>query len=309
MHTLARQKITFTHILTAVLIAHGLFMLVKFKAEIAQIKFPERTDAIKVTFLPETAPVSQNAPTAAASKLKQQIVQSEDSASSEKPKSAAFLSDKDRSFDRQTMSRRVDTFQKMGRGNAATNQVAQKGDAKPKQKTQPKEIKLSDLGFASADPLPKEVSRGPASVESTKGIESGDPNFKGLSATNDYVEEMALGDFTQLNTVEFKFYGFYHRIRLKLEQFWGRSIQEKASQIFRQGRRLPASDNYITSLRISMNEAGEIIGVQVLGSSGVRELDDAAIESFNKAGPFPNPPSELLVDGKATIEWGFVVKS
>ncbi len=307
MHTLARPKVTFSHILTAVVIAHGLFMLLKFKTEIAAIKFPERTDAIKVTFLPDSLPTQ--APTAAASKLKQQIVQSEDSASSEKPKSAAFLSDKDRSFDRQSIARRVDTFQQMGKGNAAVNQVAQKGDVKPKQKTQPKEIKLSDLGFASADPLPKEVSRGPASVESTKGIESGDPNFKGLSATNDYVEEVGLGDFTQLNTVEFKFYGFYHRIRQKLEQFWGRSIQEKAHQIFRQGRRLPASDNYITSLRISMNEKGEIVGVQVMGSSGVRELDDAAIESFNKAGPFPNPPSELLVNGTATIEWGFVVKS
>ena len=44
-------------------------------------------------------------------------------------------------------------------------------------------------------------------------------------------------------------------------------------------------------------------------TSGVEELDAAAIESFNKAGPFPNPPKEMLENGRAKIEWGFVVKT
>lgn len=305
MHTLERQKKFFYYVLAAVLAVHATLMLVHFKDRIAEMKITPRADAIKIKI------ISEAMKELALSKNKTQIVQSEDSASMEKPSAAAYLSDKDRNFDRQTVAKNVDIFQKTAKGNATHTQVASKGESKPKkEKVSPKkDIKLSDLGFASADLMPEEVKRSPASVESVKGIENGDPNFKGFSATNDYVEEVALGDFTQLNTVEYKFYGFYHRIRQKLEQFWGRSIQEKAHQIFRQGRRLPASDNYITSLRISMNEQGEIIGVQVLGSSGVRELDDAAIESFNKAGPFPNPPSELLVNGQATIEWGFVVKS
>lgn len=72
---------------------------------------------------------------------------------------------------------------------------------------------------------------------------------------------------------------------------------------------MPASEDLITSLQITLNEKGQIIGVKILGTSGVKELDDAAIESFNQAGPFPNPPKDLLVNGKAVIEWGFVVKS
>jgi protein TonB len=155
--------------------------------------------------------------------------------------------------------------------------------------------------------LPKRL-RAPAS-ESVQGMKNGDPLAQGLSATNDYVEEVTLGDFTHLNTVEYKFYGFYHRIRQKLEQFWGKSIQEKAEAIFRSGRRLPASENLITSLQVTLDAKGEIVNVKILGASGVKELDDAAIESFNEAGPFPNPPKELLVNGKATIDWGFVVKS
>jgi protein TonB len=58
-----------------------------------------------------------------------------------------------------------------------------------------------------------------------------------------------------------------------------------------------------------INHKGEIVHVKVIGTSGVRELDEAAVESFNKAGPFPNPPQGMLKNGVATIEWGFVVKS
>lgn len=111
------------------------------------------------------------------------------------------------------------------------------------------------MGAAQANPFKQ--PRAPAE-ETIRGMKNADPLSQGLSATNDYVEEVALGDFTHLNTVEYKFYGFYHRIRQKLEQFWGRSILEKAANIFRAGRRLPASENLITSLQVTLNESGEI---------------------------------------------------
>jgi protein TonB len=193
-------------------------------------------------------------------------------------------------------------------GDASTTNKAQTKESEVKKKADFKDLKLSDFGIAAVEPTPKKMARAPAS-ESVKGMKNGDPLSQGLSATNDYVEEVTLGDFTHLNTVEYKFYGFYHRIRQKLEQFWGKSIQEKSEAIFRSGRRIPASENLITSLQVSLNENGEIVAVKILGASGVKELDDAAIESFNQAGPFPNPPKELLVNGRATIDWGFVVKS
>jgi protein TonB len=237
---------------------------------------------------------------------RKQIVQSEDSEAREKKKDS-FLSDKDRSFDRQTVAKNVDIFKTAALGDASVTQKAQTKSSEAKQ-VDFKNIKLSDLGMAAGEQgLPKR-QRAPAS-ESVRGMKNGDPLAQGLSATNDYVEEVTLGDFTHLNTVEYKFYGFYHRIRQKLEQFWGKSIQEKAEAIFRSGRRLPASENLITSLQVTLDSKGEIVNVKILGASGVKELDDAAIESFNEAGPFPNPPKELLVNGKATIDWGFVVKS
>lgn len=238
---------------------------------------------------------------------RKQIVQSEDSESIEKKKDS-FLSDKDRSFDRQTVSRNTNIFNKAAKGDSSVTLPNQAKQAEAKPKPEFKNLKLSDIGFEAGAPTPKVSERAPSAM-ANKGMKNGDPLSQGLSATNDYVEEMALGDFTQLNTTEYKFYGFYHRIRQKLEQFWGRSIQEKATAIFRSGRRLPASENLITSLQVTLDEKGQIVKVKILGASGVKELDDAAIESFNEAGPFPNPPKELLVNGKATIDWGFVVKS
>ena len=71
-----------------------------------------------------------------------------------------------------------------------------------------------------------------------------------------------------------------------------------------------ASDgDSVTSLRVSLDDKGSIIKVEIKSTSGVREFDDAAVESFNKAGPFPNPPSGMIKNGLAVVEWGFVVKS
>jgi TonB family protein len=304
MQSFRNEKKFFYGLLGLMLVLHGLFLLSKIRTSFSEPTFSQvSTPApIQLKILQETMK------DLAMSNHKKQIVQSEDPADKTKPKDKAFLSDKDRNFDRQTMARNVDTFKNTAKGNANVTSKAEKPSVAQAPSTPKKEIKLSDLGMPAEVQKMPAPSRSPAS-ESMKGIKNGDPLSNGFSATNDYVEEVALGDFTHLNTVEFKFYGFYHRIRQKLEQFWGKSIQEKAHGLFRAGRRLPANEDLITSLKITMNEKGEIVDVKVLGASGVKELDDAAIESFNQAGPFPNPPKELLVKGKATIEWGFVVKS
>lgn len=292
-----RQQRTFFYIFGAILLLHTIFLFKHYNPT-SQLSF-EKPSAIKVKIV-------QDAMKDLAKTQKRQIVQSEDTENKDK-KDEAFLSDKDRSFERETVAKNIDIFKKTAKGNSDVTQVSQKSQSAKKKAPNLKDLKLSDIGMATGDPLPKEVSRAPAS-SSQKGLENGDPMEQGFSATNDYVQEVQLGDFTHLNTVEYKYYGFFHRIRQKLEQFWGKSIQEKSMAIFRSGRKI-ASQDYVTSLQVTLNARGEIIGVKILGASGVKELDDAAVESFNEAGPFPNPPKDLLVNGKATIEWGFVVKT
>ncbi len=298
MNSLSRQQRSFYLLLGAVFCTHLIALMVQVRDRLAVSDWVP-AQAIKVKLV-------QEAIKDMAMVQKRQIVRSEDSESQEK-KPDAFLSDKDRSFERQTMARAIDSFKQAAKGNASASQIAQKPQALQKKGQKSKDLKLSDIGLTAGDPLPTPASRAPAS-QAVKGLDNGSPKFDGLSATNDYVEDMKLGDFTHLNTVEYKYYGFFHRIRQKLEQFWGNSIQQKSQAIFRSGRQI-ASQDYVTSLQVTLNQKGEIVGVKILGASGVKELDDAAVESFNQAGPFPNPPKDLLVNGRATIEWGFVVKS
>ncbi len=299
MDSLSRQQKSLYVLLGAIFIVHALMMVVKLRDHFAQAEWTT-PKSIKLKLV-------QEAIKEIATARNRQIVQSEDSEDTTK-KEKAFQSDKTRSFERESVSKNIDSFKRSAMGDSDVTQQSITRETQTKPKRNLKDLKLSDVGIQAGDPLPEKVARTPAG-QSLKGMKNGDPLAQGLSATNDYVEEVRLGDFTHLNTVEYKFYGFYHRIRQKLEQFWGKSIQEKATQIFRSGRRLPASENLITSLQVTLNENGEIVTVKILGASGVKELDDAAIESFNQAGPFPNPPEDLLVNGKVTIDWGFVVKS
>ena len=283
-------------LLGAMALAHILFFLTKVERNLSP-PITKASPVLKVKTMTEEEWQARQ-------KEKKQIVQTEESDSKERPKDEAFLSEKNNSFEKQTVAEKVDVFNQAAKGHEGQDTSPRQKSARTKGKSL-KDIKLSDLGVDS----PKWSEAQPESVASNAGLKNGREDSKGISSNNDFVENVKLGDFTHLNTVEYKYYGFFHRIRQKLEQFWGRSIQEKANNLFRSGRRLPASDQYITSLQITLNAKGEIVKVKIQSSSGVRELDDAAIESFNQAGPFPNPPSGLLVNGSATIEWGFVVKS
>ncbi len=279
----------FYYVLGSVLFVHLFFLAIRLKPFTHPIQ--KKPLAIKLKIIKET-------------KLsdiltKRQIVQSEESEKLEKKKDA-YLSDRDRSFDRQTRAKAVDIFKKTAKGSRSLSSMTKVSQSRIKN------LKLSDIGIGN-QPTQLMAGRSPSSI-TKEGTENGNIKDSGSSATNDYVEEVKLGDFTHLNTVEYKYYGFFHRIRQKLEQFWGKGIQEKSMALFRSGRTI-ASQDYVTSLQVTLNARGEIVAVKILGASGIRELDDAAVESFNQAGPFPNPPKDLLVNGEATIQWGFVVKS
>lgn len=258
--------------------------------------------------------------------MNKQIVANETNGRNEKPVNSRFMGEKDQTFDRQTMAATNGAFKEagMGKKEGSASSLSQleptvKKTAKTPPKAPKKELTLGDLGGfkisevqkmqeeESLDELAKKVSAQKQSA--ALGVEKGKVGTNGLAQNSDFVEEIPLGDMTNLNTTEFKYYGFYHRIRQKLEQHWGSSIKDKARNLYRSGRRMPASENLITSVTVTLNDHGQIVDMQIEGTSGVRELDQAAIDSFNKAGPFPNPPKGLLVGGRATIQWGFVVKS
>jgi protein TonB len=263
----------------------------------------------------------------AATKKRVQIVATEKSNELDQPVNTRFLSEKNQKVDRQTVSKNVGAFKGAGKGKMSgieqpkKSQVqkklkkkiaaksAKKKSKKAKFKSQKKKLSFSDLALSAQNADVQKVEKPKDIVaQDALGLKNGIEGQTGLSRSSDYVEDIPLGDMTKLNTKEYKFYGFYSRIRQKLEQYWGITLDEKVKKIYSSGRRMPASTTKITNLLINIDRNGNIRNVTVKGSSGFRELDEAAIESFNKAGPFPNPPTGMLRNGVAEIEWSFVVK-
>ena len=253
-----------------------------------------------------TVKLKENLPKLKRSK-KHQIVDSEKTAPTQEPVDTRFLSEQTQRVDRQSIAKSVDPFKKAGKGQEDGHLTGNQDPTSGEKKKSKKELLKSKKNISLSDLAP---SVNKASSNAALGEKFGEENKTGRASTNDYIDDVPLGDMTKLNTVEFKYYGFYHRIKQKLEQYWGHAVRKEVIKLLKKGRR-PASmrTKNVTSLAIILNSKGSIIDIKVKTASGIRELDEAAIESFNKAGPFPNPPEGMIKNGTARIEWGFIVKS
>jgi len=126
----------------------------------------------------------------------------------------------------------------------------------------------------------------------------------------DYVRGLPESDQTALNTREYVFYGYFQRIREQLDRAWIPILREKLLTYHRTGRHLASDRDHTTRLVVVLNAQGEITRVQVIGESGVRDLDDAAVSAFNRAGPFPNPPKGIIdINHEIKIPWDFILKT
>jgi len=126
----------------------------------------------------------------------------------------------------------------------------------------------------------------------------------------EYVEGLKEGEITALNTKEYVFYSYYQRIRQQLDLSWKPILREALIKRVHTGRHLASDMSHITKTVVILNQAGEVIRVRVLEESGSHDLDGAAVEAFNKAGPFPNPPRGLInPNGEIEVRWDFVLRT
>lgn len=129
----------------------------------------------------------------------------------------------------------------------------------------------------------------------------------GESASEDYLEDVAIGAQTILNAKEYRFYGFYARIREKLIHHWHRRLRMEIQKLENEGRPIVNAKRR-TQVRVFLSSSGDLQNYQLLGSSGLTELDRAATDAFKLASPFPHPPREMIgEDGLVPIRWDFVV--
>lgn len=148
---------------------------------------------------------------------------------------------------------------------------------------------------------------GPPPSESTQEARGGG---EGASATDDHIKNVATGMQTLLSTREFVYYSYYNRIKDKLRQYWEPKIKEKMEHLLRQGRTIASTTERITRIVIVLDDNGTLLKVQIIGPSGVSDLDDAAAEAFRAAAPFPHPPKGIVdADGTIKIRWDFILEA
>lgn len=279
-----------------------------------------KTETVDINFLsPEDLQKMQQVEAALKKQAlsRNQIVeQSETSANEEVPENARFLSAKNQKVEKQTQAANRGEFQNLKK--AAPQKTGPKGDGKQNNLAKSEESKkqiAKDL-FKTFDATEALERQKLADKESGlgEGRGSGEQNTgtgAETSQTNDYLKDVNVGLETVLNTREFKYYSYYNRIRKQLAQHWEGRVRDKLSKMFKEGR-APAATNQdrITKLMIVLNDKGTLVRVQVISDSGVRDLDDAAIEAFRAAAPFPNPPKGIVEgDGTVKIRWDFVLET
>jgi TonB family protein len=130
---------------------------------------------------------------------------------------------------------------------------------------------------------------------------------------NPYVlpDDIPFGNETVLNTDKVKYASFLNRIADEIYHPWV-ELAEAAIQRFRKNDRKIEPNLYITRLKITMDESGEVKGIKVLQSSGITELDEAPKKAFWEVEPFPHPPDQLIEeDGfvRLTYEFQFECKT
>ena len=127
---------------------------------------------------------------------------------------------------------------------------------------------------------------------------------------SEYIHGLKESEVTALNTREYVFYGYFQRIRENLDIAWNRSLRDQLTRLYRKGRKLASETDHLTRTLVTLNGAGEVVRVQVIEESGSRDLDQAAVEAFRRAGPFPNPPQGILdARGEIQIRWDFILKT
>lgn len=175
------------------------------------------------------------------------------------------------------------------------------------------EIMTADDGVATKNGKPELKDLMPSFRPAMPKVDAQDASSASSvdpSATDDNLKNVNKGMQTMLSTREFVYFSYYNRIKDKLRQYWEPKIKEKVAHILRSGRSIASTGEKITKIIIVLDDKGILQKVQVVGPSGVSDLDDAAVEAFRAAAPFPNPPHGIIdADGTIKIRWDFVLEA
>ncbi len=286
----------------SVLTHFAFFSLMFFSSQFESANKKNQSQIIEISFA-EPDPIGKKEP-------KPTTIAETDSktANNELSETAKFLSEKNNTVKKETKAKVGEKFlnTKNSSATAAKNIQEQQAEKPNKGKTANNKVDIFDNSFDAFSSMnKKEIKKQKAQEKAQLG-----GNSEQASTTNDNLENVESDLMTRLNTKEYRYFGYYNRIKTQLNHWWVPKVQQKFTKMLRQGRTIASEDNKVTKLVITLNDAGRLVKVQVMGESGIKDLDDAAIEAFRSAAPFPNPPKGMVdKDGLVKIRWDCVVES
>lgn len=235
---------------------------------------------------------------------KGQIVETAKSDDESTPKDTKYLSEHNQNVKEQTKARKVDIFNSGG-GREAENRAGREGPKTALQKLAPPS-KITPPTQAEIDGIREQQKQ-----ELKQAQQAGGENGSSQEASSsDQLKDIKEGNQTILATKEAKYFSYYHRMRVQFESAWRTRLRNTFGNYLMAGRNLATDKDYITTLIVLLDREGKIVQVQVVEKSGVKDLDQVAVDAFNQAGPFPDPPSGLVDDdGFARVTWTLDVQS
>jgi len=123
----------------------------------------------------------------------------------------------------------------------------------------------------------------------------------------DNLEGVEEGDKTLINTIEWKYAGFFLRVRNLVAQYWNPA---GAFLMYDPTGRTYGYKDRETIVRVVLDCDGSIKKLYVAHPSGAKFLDDEALNALRSAAPFSNPPKPLCDPENKIIvfNFGFFVK-
>lgn len=242
-------------------------------------------------------------------KTKNQVVQTEKGNDTTVPAPNSFLGEHTQTVDRETVSNARNTVMEHAGAapRAKTTETAQKKSESTQKTAERQVIPMPTLGDLAVPILPKVAPQTHAQQEQAA---RNDNWADAGSNPQDYVNGYKESDRTILNTKEFKFYGYYQRIRARLDAAWVPILRAKLVKYYYGGRHLASEMEHKTKVLVVLNPQGTITSVKIVSESGTQDLDDAAVSAFNEAGPFPNPPRGIITStGIIEIPWEFILRT
>lgn len=104
---------------------------------------------------------------------------------------------------------------------------------------------------------------------------------------NDLLDEK-YGPGVALNTREFFGAEYINRIRRQVNFYWKQNLDNLSPSV-RLGK-----PRYLTSVSVVLNADGILESIEVTEDSGQPAIDDCVVQAFRIAGPYPNPPAQLI---------------